>query len=250
MNCDRVAPTDAIFADGATVQPPATSDAGSSRSRRTRPPEIVSRALGGAWFLLLAVFVARGTIGDLRTAGAMSSHVAWVMLLSRTCLAAFYLMLWWLIITRPPPVARSSGLAPVVTAFAGTYLPWSISLFGHGTRSAALNLLSAMCLIVGMLLTLFTVMYLGRAFSIIPQARRVVQAGPYRLIKHPLYLSEEIAVLGTVLQVFSIAGWAVFIAHLAIQIRRILYEEKLLRETLPEYGAYAASRWRLLPYIW
>jgi protein-S-isoprenylcysteine O-methyltransferase Ste14 len=222
-----------------------------SRLRQTRGYDLAVRFLGSMWFLFLAAFIAHGLLRDGGAQGGIvPSQIGWMVLLSKLCMVAFYVTLWGLIVTRPPAKAQSDGLMPTVAAFAGTYMPWSISLFAATSHSTALNFLSAACLAAGMLLAVYTVLHLGRSFSLVPQARRVVQAGPYRWIKHPLYLSEELAVLGTVLQFFSLGTLMVLVIHVAIQIRRILYEEDLLRRTLPEYSAYEASRWRLVPYVW
>ena len=96
---------------------------------------------------------------------------------------------------------------------------------------------------------LVTIRHLGSAFSLTPQARHVVKSGPYRYIRHPLYLAEEIAVAGVVLQSLSLATVAVLILHIGVQVCRIRYEEDLLGETCPEYSTTAA-RWRLIPYVW
>ena len=95
-----------------------------------------------------------------------------------------------------------------------------------------------------------TLAHLGRSFSLVPQARRVVSAGPYRWIRHPLYLSEGIAIMASALQYLSLLVVLVLVALAAVQIRRILYEEELLRRTLPEYADYERSRWRLIPFVW
>ena len=83
-----------------------------------------------------------------------------------------------------------------------------------------------------------------------PQVRRLVLSGPYRYIRHPLYLSEEIALVGVVLQVMSPLTVLILVGHIAVQVSRILYEEKLLDKTLPQYHHYAASTWRLVPFVW
>ena len=137
-----------------------------------------------------------------------------------------------------------------MAAFTGTYMPWTIVFVSPPTQSAALDLASAGFVIVGMVLTLVTVVQLGRAFSLVPQARKVVRGGPYRWLRHPLYLAEEIAVFGTMLQFLSAGTMAIFIAHVAVQICRIHYEENLLRRTFPEYATYAAANWRVLPFVW
>lgn len=198
------------------------------------------RFLGSAWFMLLALCVAL-KLGS--SPGSVPS------LLSSLCLATFYVLLALLILTRPPAKAHADGLMPRIAAFVGTYLPWTITLFGK-TEGALPNVASTVCVLAGMIMMLVTIRHLGRSFSIVPQAHSVVQSGPYRWIKHPLYLSEEIAVLGVVLQYLSPLTVALLILHIGIQVSRILYEEDLLRRTLPEYSSYEAARWRLIPYVW
>jgi protein-S-isoprenylcysteine O-methyltransferase Ste14 len=128
-------------------------------------------------------------------------------------------------------------------------MPWTITLFGK-TDQALPNLVSTACVLIGIIMMLITIRHLGRSFSLVPQARAVVQTGPYRWIKHPLYLAEEIAFLGVVLQYLSPATVIVLMLHICVQVCRILYEEDLLRRTCPEYSSYEASRWRLIPYVW
>jgi protein-S-isoprenylcysteine O-methyltransferase Ste14 len=199
------------------------------------------RLLGSMWFMLLALCVAL-KIGVSLTDPCPS-------LLSSFCIASFYLLLALLIMTRPPAKAEADGLLPRIAAFVGTYMPWTITFFGK-TDQALPNLVSTACVLIGMIMMLVTIRHLGKSFSLVPQARSVVQTGPYRWIKHPLYLAEEIAILGVVLQHLTPATVMVLVLHIGVQVYRILCEEDLLRRNCPEYSSYEASRWRLIPYIW
>jgi protein-S-isoprenylcysteine O-methyltransferase Ste14 len=197
--------------------------------------------LGGLWFMLLALCVA------LKIGASLTDP--WPSLLSSFCLASFYLLLALLIMTRSPAKAQADGLLPRIAAFVGTYMPWTITFFGK-TDQALPNLASTACVLIGMIMMLVTIRHLGRSFSLVPQARSVVQTGPYRWIKHPLYLAEEIAILGVVLQHLSPVTVIVLVLHIGVQVCRILYEEDLLRRNCPEYSSYEASRWRLIPFVW
>jgi len=210
------------------------------RLRASRSYDRAMRAMGALWFLLLAAAAIPNP-----HAPATAAQIA-----AKACLVAFYAILCALLLTRPPAKAQAEGIVPRVAAFVGTYLPWTIPLLAAPADAAALNLASAGFFVVGMTLTLITVSHLGRAFSLVPQARTVVRSGPYRWLRHPLYFAEEIAVFGTMLQFLSPIALAIFLAHVTVQIRRIHYEEALLRRTFPEYSAYAAGNWRLLPYVW
>ena len=207
---------------------------------KNRPYEWMMQLLGSIWFMLLALCVAI-RIGSFTD--------PWPSLLSSFCLAIFYMLVAVLIMTRSPAKAHADGMLPRIAAFVGSYMPWTISFFGK-TDQALPNLLSTACVLIGLIMMLVTIRHLGRSFSLVPQARTVVQTGPYRWIKHPLYLAEEIVILGVVLQHFSLATVIVLFLHIGVQVCRILYEEDLLRRCLPEYSSYEASRWRLIPYVW
>jgi protein-S-isoprenylcysteine O-methyltransferase Ste14 len=196
---------------------------------------------GGMWFMLLALGVAFN-IGS-------SADKPWPSLLSSVCLGAFYVLLALLTMTRSPAKAQADGVLPRIAAFVGTYMPWTIAFFGK-TDQALPNLASTACVLIGMIMMLITIRHLGRSFSLVPQARNVVQTGPYRWIKHPLYLAEEIAVLGVVLRNPTPLTAVLLVLHIGVQVCRILYEEDLLRRNCPEYSSYEASRWRVVPYVW
>lgn len=202
--------------------------------------ERTMQLLGGMWFMLLA-------LGLAIKIGSLSEP--WPALLSSLCLASFYILLGLLVMTRPPAKAHADGLPPRIAAFVGTYMPWTIGFFGE-TDKALPNLASTACVLIGMIMMLVTIRHLGKSFSLVPQARSVVQTGPYRLIKHPLYLAEEIAVFGVVLKSLSPVTLALFVLHIGVQVCRIYYEEDLLRRNFPEYASYEESRWRLIPYVW
>jgi protein-S-isoprenylcysteine O-methyltransferase Ste14 len=209
------------------------------RLRTTYGYDLVMRALGALWFLGLAIFMAR-TIANAPPTS----------MLATSSLVLLYLLFCLLISIRPPAKAQAYGVRPRVAAFVGTYMPWTMVFFAAHITSTLLNLMSSVCLIAGMALAIFTVVHLGKAFSIVPQARMLVRSGPYRWLRHPLYVCEEIAVCGTLLQFLSPITALIFVTHIGIQVCRIVYEERLLRETFPEFRDYAASTWRLIPFVW
>src|ERR1700687_729738 len=82
------------------------------------------------------------------------------------------------------------------------------------------------------------------------EARRLITHGPYALVRHPLYICEEIAVVGMFIQVMSPAAFLIVLAHALVQFRRMLNEEKVLKTTFAEYASYAARTPRLIPFAW
>jgi protein-S-isoprenylcysteine O-methyltransferase Ste14 len=85
---------------------------------------------------------------------------------------------------------------------------------------------------------------LGRAFSITPQARRLVTTGLYARIRNPIYVASPIYVVGLA---FLIARWwplLLLIVIVPMQIVRARREEAVLRAAFGnEYDRYRAQTW-------
>jgi protein-S-isoprenylcysteine O-methyltransferase Ste14 len=106
---------------------------------------------------------------------------------------------------------------------------------------------STTLILVGTSLAFVVLRWLGKSFSIFAEARRLVTEGPYRIVRHPLYLCEGIALVGITLQVLSPIAVLVFTATVIIQCRRMINEEAILNVAFPEYRAYAANTAFLIP---
>jgi protein-S-isoprenylcysteine O-methyltransferase Ste14 len=88
---------------------------------------------------------------------------------------------------------------------------------------------------------------LGRNVSVIPQARKLAEGGPYRWVRHPLYTGEIFSSLGLVLTFWSLAALAVWLVFCYLQVYRAVREEELLVAVLPGYRRYQARTAALMP---
>lgn len=95
-------------------------------------------------------------------------------------------------------------------------------------------------LVVANLLSWWALLTLRTSFSLTPEARRLVTGGPYRVVRHPLYVAGAlvgIALLGTA---WSVAGVGVFALYLTVTVVRAKAEERVLRAAFPrEWSGYA-----------
>ena len=103
--------------------------------------------------------------------------------------------------------------------------------------------------LAGTLLAFWSVWHLGRNFSLLPQARQLVTTGPYRYVRHPIYLGGLLITLGEVWLRFSVVAVALNILFIAAQVVRLRYEEGILGRAFPEYAEYRRRTSALIPGI-
>lgn len=78
--------------------------------------------------------------------------------------------------------------------------------------------------------------------------QKVIDTGPYAIVRHPMYAGGLLLFIGTPLALGSYWGLLVFVAVSPALIWRLLDEEKFLARNLPGYIEYCARvRWRLIP---
>lgn len=83
------------------------------------------------------------------------------------------------------------------------------------------------------------------------RGQRVIDTGPYALVRHPMYAGGFLYLLGTPLVLGSWLGLAALPAIAGLLIVRIFIEEAALHKGLPGYSEYATRvRYRLIPGVW
>ena len=81
--------------------------------------------------------------------------------------------------------------------------------------------------------------------------QKVIDSGPYSLLRHPMYAGALLYLLGTPLALGSYWGLVPFVAVIPFLIWRIFDEEKMLTKELEGYGEYKQRvRYRLVPGVW
>ncbi len=155
-----------------------------------------------------------------------------------------------LFLVRRSPVGKAKGWRPRIAAIVGFGSAFLFLALPRVGLPSWLNLVSSLLIIGGTTGSIVAVGRLGRSFSILPQVRAPVMEGPYRFVRHPLYLAEQIAGLGVMLQFQQ--PWALLVAlfSLLTQFPRMHYEEQILAETFPLYRDYAGRTARLVPGIY
>jgi protein-S-isoprenylcysteine O-methyltransferase Ste14 len=90
---------------------------------------------------------------------------------------------------------------------------------------------------------------LNRSFGLVAANRGVKRGGPYRLVRHPMYLGYMTTQLGVLLSAFSFQLLALYTAAWACQILRIFEEEKLLMRDEQYKDLARIVRYRVIPKL-
>lgn len=171
-------------------------------------------------------------------------------LAARISLVVFLGLLIFFHTIRSQPINKASGWEPKISALLGLTLGNLLLLLDRSAVSPMMDIASTILLLVGNYLCVVVLLHLGRSISIMAEARRLVTSGPYSVIRHPLYLAEQVAIVGIFLQFMSWPAALVLVVHFAFQVRRMLNEEQVLTATFPEYREYAQRTARLIPGVW
>src|ERR671919_148484 len=149
---------------------------------------------------------------------------------------------------------EGSGRAPVVanlSAF-GLFFPSLLIFSGSSEASMARPLALSGCLLAlaGAALVLRSRAELGPAWSFVPKADQgtgVVTTGPYRLVRHPVYLRLALLAMGKAL---AFGNWPAFMIVLSGIVPTFVWraraEEKLLSRSFGERYAVYRQRTKMI----
>ncbi|ESZ38741.1 sodium:proton antiporter [Mesorhizobium sp. L2C066B000] len=152
-------------------------------------------------------------------------------------------------VARLPPVKTAQGLEPRISALIGCFATATLIAVPSAQILPQLQLVADLITVVGFALCIWCLWWLGRSFSILAQARRLVTAGPYQIVRHPLYVCEAIGLLGIIVGNPTWITVVVGTVALTFQYRRMVNEEKVLRAAFPEYQEYAQRVPMLVPRL-
>lgn len=205
----------------------------------------ISVVLGALAVLRLGVLL---TNGARLTDGARPGDVG-LAAVTGVLTAAFYLLIVRAYLRRGP--ARTTSRVPLalLAGPVATFVPFALPFAGSGGQPAGDLLLGNLLLAAGFGFSVWSLRCLDRSLSVVPQARQLVQHGPYARVRHPLYLGELLAMLGLALTLGGPAPLLLWAALAGLQAYRAVQEESLLRECLPGYAGYQARTARILPGV-
>ena len=204
-----------------------------------------------AAFLFLDFLTIRGLLAYVAIHEGPADALFVFNCLARVAVAIFLATFMAFVILRSPAKRKAAGFLPRLLAFTGTYLMISMPIFQVHEMPLPIAILSSVLVFAGDGFAIFVVWRLGRSISLMAEARQLVTTGPYAVVRHPLYLAEELAIVGTWLQFASPVTTAMLVLHALVQLQRMVNEERVLGAEFPEeYATYAARTPRLIPGIY
>jgi protein-S-isoprenylcysteine O-methyltransferase Ste14 len=221
----------------------------STTSRSLLSWDFLCRMVAGSFFVYLAmtnalqlmVFLRQPrTLTALHFGLAVASKLTFIVFLGLNCV--MFVLRW-------RPLSKAEGVLPRVTALAGSFFFFVLAI-PRGQPSFTQLVIGSLLLCFGTVSAIIALSRLGRSFSMMAEARRLVTTGAYSIVRHPMYASEQIAIAGIVVQNLSLYAAALFVIHLWIQIQRMKNEERVLQKMFPEYEDYKRRTARLIPLVY
>jgi protein-S-isoprenylcysteine O-methyltransferase Ste14 len=125
--------------------------------------------------------------------------------------------------------------------------------FGVFTATYAIRYVGLLLAVPSFILMQAGEKHLAKQFSIqvtLQEDHKLIQSGPYKVIRHPRYLGILAFFLGVSLTFRSLLSTAIVIVLAAVLIWRIFAEENLLHQEFgKDWEAYCKTSSRLIPFI-
>jgi protein-S-isoprenylcysteine O-methyltransferase Ste14 len=162
-----------------------------------------------------------------------------------------HLLVLVIALTRPPPEMQDLSLTSsiaVVVAYAYPYAQVVYLRWVPG--NPACPAVGLMLVLLGACLGFASLLSLGRWFGVWPAFRGLSTRGPYRLVRHPMYLAYVLGDIGYNLYEYNLGTVLLVIAGWSSLFYRIRAEERILSRDAGWSSYVALVRYRFLPGLW
>jgi protein-S-isoprenylcysteine O-methyltransferase Ste14 len=146
-----------------------------------------------------------------------------------------------ILLTARQPLARYETLAPNLLAVLAAFSVYFFVFLPPAETRVVPVFVALSVMAAGGVIVLLALVYLRRAFTVTPQARHLVNFGPYAIVRHPMYIGNIVTMLGLAFLIGTVPALLLFVLTAALQVLRGLMEDWLLERSLPGYRDYMRS---------
>jgi protein-S-isoprenylcysteine O-methyltransferase len=149
---------------------------------------------------------------------------------------------------------RGSGALVILTVFLSISIAFALGYNGVGMLPDWAYYLGISLMLLGIVLRQWAIAVLGRFFSLtvkVAEDHKVIDKGPYRVIRHPSYTGVLITFIGLGFAVQSV-GALLFLLTLygmSFGYRMSVEERALMTELGKDYGDYMRRTKRIIPFL-
>ena len=154
-------------------------------------------------------------------------------------------------LTRPRPKVWDYSVASSVAVGVAYLYPYAQVIYLRWSPGYVISPPAGLVLVtLAAGLSLVSLLTMGRLFGVRPALRGLVTSGPYRLVRHPIYLSYVLGDIGYNLQEWNFVTLLLVLVGWMSLLYRIYAEERVLSQHA-EWPAYVSLvRYRVLPGLW
>jgi protein-S-isoprenylcysteine O-methyltransferase Ste14 len=196
-------------------------------------------------------------LGDLLLFAVTLTELVILILLTPTLAVTdwIYVLQHFLVLAiglaRPEPLVCDNSIASSLAVAVSYTYPYAqvidLRWYPGNVTSPVVGLVLVTIAAFLSLVSLFTI---GKFFGIRPALRGLTTKGPYKFVRHPIYLSYVVADIGYNLQEWSVVTLLLVFVGWASLVYRIYAEERVLSEHREWQNYIASVRSRLLPGVW
>lgn len=170
-------------------------------------------------------------------------------------------LVWGMITTRQRPVTKGRGgdftvrllVTVVVVTYIGHHFPAFFQYKASWPNYPPMVVTGFLLELAGMFLAVWARRHIGTFWSsavVLREGHRVVDTGPYRLVRHPIYSGILLALLGTFLMEGSMEFLIILVVVVGVFVWKGWAEERLLIANLgEEYVNYRRRTHMLIPWL-
>ena len=235
------------------------------RSKKSLIRDLPSRLIGNNFFIAYAVYVIALQKREFLT---YTAETPIVLPLVRGLVAFTFLILGASYLIRKEVRVSARGFGERLFPFFCAILPiavneaetvrWALWVQSHHSLaalftpwgvfpSAPWGPLTTISLLFGNILIVWSLISLRHSFSIMAEVREIVSSGPYRFVRHPIYLGQFFSTIGCCLLAPSWANSFLLVIFFIAQTTRARFEEKKLVSASPTYREYQKRTGFFLP---